>query len=369
MNIAKTIKNLRRAADRTQQQLADALGVSFQAVSKWERGEGYPDITLLPRLASLLGVTTDVLLGVDEERRQERYERAWVQIRENQRVGRHRENVEIYRELYAEYPDDDIITHEFAYRLSVVADALPKDEAEPLLREAVRLEEKILERSTAEGRRGDARAGLMEHLFKLGEDERVAEFLPKYNGIRRETYFRFLRGKRRVQETEIEVRNCFEWILDAVACMVDFDDEFGCGFTPEEKLKRLETAIAVADTVIDTGDYKVFAEPLAKMSAQCAELSLALGGTENALAHIERAADLARQFDDIIDKVSEVIDLMDQKYPVYSQHTTLFTISTNGQPRFFGETACGTLRESLSRPAFDALRSDTRFTAAADALQ
>ena len=57
------IGELRRARGLTQQQLADALGISGQAVSKWESGLGYPDITLLPAIADTLGVSIEVLFG------------------------------------------------------------------------------------------------------------------------------------------------------------------------------------------------------------------------------------------------------------------------------------------------------------------
>ena len=48
---------LRKARGLTQQGLADALGVSFQTVSKWENQVTMPDITMLPALAELFGVT------------------------------------------------------------------------------------------------------------------------------------------------------------------------------------------------------------------------------------------------------------------------------------------------------------------------
>ena len=52
MNIyfSENIKQLRKERDLTQEALADFLGVSFQAVSKWERGESYPDIEILDML-------------------------------------------------------------------------------------------------------------------------------------------------------------------------------------------------------------------------------------------------------------------------------------------------------------------------------
>ena len=51
------IKRLREGRQLTQQQLADKLGVSDKAISKWETGRGYPDITLAEPLAAALGVS------------------------------------------------------------------------------------------------------------------------------------------------------------------------------------------------------------------------------------------------------------------------------------------------------------------------
>jgi transcriptional regulator with XRE-family HTH domain len=56
------ISSLRKARDWTQQQLAEKLLVSHQAVSQWEKGATFPDIGLLPQLARLLGVSVDALL-------------------------------------------------------------------------------------------------------------------------------------------------------------------------------------------------------------------------------------------------------------------------------------------------------------------
>ena len=63
MKIGGYIRHLRKAEGLTQKALADRLGVSFQAVSKWETGEALPDTALLPELCEVLNTTADKLLN------------------------------------------------------------------------------------------------------------------------------------------------------------------------------------------------------------------------------------------------------------------------------------------------------------------
>lgn len=75
MSIGTKIRDLRKACGLTQEQVADAVGVSKPAVSKWESNNGYPDITLLAPLARLFGTTVDCLLeyniSIDENQMSE----------------------------------------------------------------------------------------------------------------------------------------------------------------------------------------------------------------------------------------------------------------------------------------------------------
>ena len=63
MNIGNNIKQLRQHNNLTQDQVAEKLGISFQAVSKWENNANTPDITLLPQIANLFGVSIDALFS------------------------------------------------------------------------------------------------------------------------------------------------------------------------------------------------------------------------------------------------------------------------------------------------------------------
>lgn len=64
-NFGDKIRELRKKKSITQEQLANTLGISPQAVSKWEMNAGYPDMTLLPIIAGYFGVSIDVLFDYD----------------------------------------------------------------------------------------------------------------------------------------------------------------------------------------------------------------------------------------------------------------------------------------------------------------
>jgi transcriptional regulator with XRE-family HTH domain len=65
------ISKLRKAHDLTQSQLAESLNVTRQAVSKWEMGDSFPDISLLPKLSDIFGISVDQLLNYGESPKEE----------------------------------------------------------------------------------------------------------------------------------------------------------------------------------------------------------------------------------------------------------------------------------------------------------
>lgn len=76
MNIGKQIRTLRLRKGARQEELAEFLGVSAQAVSKWETESSLPDVTLLPRIAVYFGVTIDELFRLPDEEQMERIHNA-----------------------------------------------------------------------------------------------------------------------------------------------------------------------------------------------------------------------------------------------------------------------------------------------------
>lgn len=68
MKLGENIRRIRQERGMTQSALAEALGVSDRAISRWERNAAAPDVTLLARLAQVLETSADALLDVDPQR-------------------------------------------------------------------------------------------------------------------------------------------------------------------------------------------------------------------------------------------------------------------------------------------------------------
>lgn len=68
LNLGNKIRELRRRDGRTQEALADAVGVTCQAVSRWEAGGSYPDMELIPAIANYFGISIDELFGYHGDR-------------------------------------------------------------------------------------------------------------------------------------------------------------------------------------------------------------------------------------------------------------------------------------------------------------
>lgn len=107
--IGERIRNLRISRNLTQEEVAKHLGISFQAVSKWERGDGYPDITMLPAIAGYFSVTVDELLGMDEIASVSSFEKINEEWKVNRECGRHIENVELMKNALKVYPNNALL--------------------------------------------------------------------------------------------------------------------------------------------------------------------------------------------------------------------------------------------------------------------
>lgn len=105
INLAEKLRSLRKEKNVSQEKLAQYLNVSFQAVSRWETGGAYPDISLLPEIARFFGITVDELLQaekLDEKKLFQEYAEKAEQLWHN---GQMEDMLPLWKEAYHRMPN------------------------------------------------------------------------------------------------------------------------------------------------------------------------------------------------------------------------------------------------------------------------
>ncbi len=106
IKIGSIIKKLRAENNVTQDTLATAIGVTPQAISRWEAEGGYPDIELLPVLADFFSVSTDELLGYKHSQREEEIANIKMEMSRLAEVGTIEKRIAFARNAISRYPSD-----------------------------------------------------------------------------------------------------------------------------------------------------------------------------------------------------------------------------------------------------------------------
>ncbi len=171
LTIGETIKRLRREKDLTQEEIATHLGISPQSVSKWERGEGYPDITMLPSMATYFNVSIDTLMGM--ERNTETYRNINEKWELNRQNGQHFDNVELMRNALRIFPNDDLLLVQLSSSLERLSGT--EKEKSQYLRESIAVQEQILKYCNDSPVRGATLYNICFSYAKNGEYERAVE--------------------------------------------------------------------------------------------------------------------------------------------------------------------------------------------------
>lgn len=114
LSLGNKIKALRKAYGITQGQLAEAMGLSFQAISKWENNIAFPDITLLPALASYFRITLDELFDFNLRELNEKVESICNEAYKY-RESDPAKSKALLEDGLRQYPDDDILMNNMLY--------------------------------------------------------------------------------------------------------------------------------------------------------------------------------------------------------------------------------------------------------------
>ena len=163
MNIGHKIKELRKERGVTQEQLANNIGISFQAISKWETGIALPDITLTPILASYFGISMDELFDFSLQKIEIEIEKITAEAYKF-RESDPQKSRNILEKGLKNYPDNDILLNNLLYVLNY------NDNPD----ETIRIASKLIEQTTQEDVKFDA-LRFLAYAYKSNGDLKSAE--------------------------------------------------------------------------------------------------------------------------------------------------------------------------------------------------
>ena len=309
IKIGEKIRLLRKKNDVTQDRLAEHLGVTPQAVSRWESGVCYPDMNALPAIADYFSVSMDELLcytGVQKAARVKDYLAEAEHLLDRDRVT---DALELLRRAMADVPSDHSLQLETAGVLSLYAGLLSESGSgerveaaiSAALTEAVSLCRHILDDCTDDTLRDETKKTLCDmYAHQLGDVARAEEIADQLHGmsvsreIIRATMLTGDVAFAQAQKNLILFADNIWWHLYNLACVPDIA---GDRYSTAEKIAILQKGIALFEVIFDQ-EPLFYADRLANSYRQLSMLYLSVGRAEEALACFEKMADWAVRFDE-----------------------------------------------------------------------
>ena len=183
INISENIKINRQLKGMTQEELAGVLGVSPQAISKWERGDGYPDITTLPDIAGFFEISIDELMGMSRENENNAMNKINDEIAGKTRA----EKFLLAKKYHEKYPKNEYFTWlvvVYIRFLNTVGDEQKlREENLDMMKECC---EKVLESSKDEFRRRFAAYSMFMYSRDADREKYIFYYPDNYNDIQNE---------------------------------------------------------------------------------------------------------------------------------------------------------------------------------------
>ncbi len=245
MNIGNKIRELRKKSGITQEQLAESIGISFQAVSKWENNIALPDITLTPLLANYFGVSMDELFDFNLKEMEYAVEKITDEAYKY-RESNPQESRRILEEGLKKYPENDVLLNNLLYVMNYAE--------EP--DETIIVAGKLIEKTTQSDVKYDA-LRFLAYAYKAKGDidsaKAAIEQIPEiyFTKLTEQAYL--LSGKTKFEAAEKQKWISFENLLQMMCKLAECYEENGnIEKAVEESEKALNLVSVMKDDAFDS---------------------------------------------------------------------------------------------------------------------
>ena len=356
LKIGEKIKSLRKEQDITQEKLAAYLNISYQAVSKWEKGTALPDITLIPRIANFFQITADELLGMKDTEETEELKSLEQIYHENNRLGKTFDNITLSRKVLEKYPRNYQWMLNLAYPLTQYNDTQEHNKyskEHDFRGEAIRICERILEDCTVESIRHGAIQILCYEYPDAGKKDlaiKLAMDMPDMYLCREQLLAHIYGGEEQINMLQLILLKSLEECA-GIIWMLTYDAHMGKEMTDQQKIECIETSAGFLNFVFkddeDVNHYNSL------YHIRLAKLWCKQGNGNKAMEMLSQAEKFAKNYD---------------LWASSSEKTKYNSILLNRQysdPKSIGRNYEGTeleiLREELKNKEFDLIRNTEAF--------
>lgn len=348
MSIGSNIKRLRREKDITQEQLAEYLGITSRAISQWECDRTAPDISQLPALCHIFDVSSDVLLGIDVEKNEERIKSYLEEAHKVDWEGNFEKEVELLREALGKFPRSYQIMQKLANALVNVYSRKGVNEYE----EVFALCNRVLAECTDSQTRYEATQTLVYAYDYAGKKEemlKVAEEMPKSMLSYENCMLWIWEGDADFAKKQDFIHYLIYQLVSAIgsASLHRHDDDTMI-YVAEDRMRLHKLQVDLLELLFPDKDYQNVAQVGWMACLQMGRLFLQNNDLENAWKWLEKSADFAIHMD---------------TYDFEGKHTSpvLRGYSDGGSiPEAEGNISQMTLNWLLEEE-FDILRTDERY--------
>ncbi len=289
ITINDNIKKLRTQKGNTQEELAGYLNITVQAVSKWERSEGYPDITLLPAISEFYNVTVDELLGVDAAKKEKRITELLEQAQQNDDIKefdikefdeasalkRNDDKITRMREIYKEFPNDFRVMR---YLMEALLSHAHQNHAE-----LIALGKKILAECTDSAIRYEAIYFSCLSCVLINNSEQAtvyANMLPSYIYTQERMLPFILKGQALLEHTQRYIVDRIEDVMNTVTWMLSAKE-----YAPEEAAEAWKTVAKLFEVLYNDGDRAYHGGYLLGVYMDITRLYAKIEDTENTVIY------------------------------------------------------------------------------------
>ncbi|MBQ4570556.1 MAG: helix-turn-helix transcriptional regulator [Bacilli bacterium] len=300
IKVGKNIKKLREKKGLTQEKLANFLGVTPQAISRWENETGYPDIELLPLIANFFDVTIDELLDREIEKNKLEIQEGIKEIDRLNSIGEKKKRKELIIKLYNKYPYNFNIINYYIWLLTYDEKNINFDEIEKLCL-------LILEECNDEQIRYSAIECLSNYYSVKGDEKKALKILKKLPLDYRNTFAEareYFYGEYDVDGIIYRKQNietltdmlCWKIMVSAGLRAKSIDNY---EISIENSIKLYNKAIQIFKIVYEEEDYLFYNARLEICEWELYRLYKKLGNLEESNIHLKEAIKYAKAFDNL----------------------------------------------------------------------